>query len=344
VEAIQPGQLKLPQAFKNDPIADCTLGVETAKNNLGIDVLLDVEDIVKYPEQHAMMTYISSFRDYAETSKFRKVSDDEFVPDLNKCLVYGPAFQPGNEAGNETYFTIEVRNSADRKVQCGGHNIAVRITGPHTQSQFSATDNTDGTYFVTFTPHEDGNYIIEVYLNDRAIGESPVHVSIQAVKGPTSTKPVSHWFVLDQMTKKFVPYSDEDNDVLENHFIRWNGGVVSIREFKMDLTKNEEINTVQKYLFQFVTRPIVRGTWFWQDDDAKWYPYDTTTAAILEKAYQRKEFNRNVDISEGKKVRYVSQFPDGSFRQFRQSKEARKEGRPVERGYKGQVIEYELKK
>jgi len=204
------------------------------------------------------------------------------------CKVYGPALNPGNDAGLKTYFTIEVRNKYNKKVACGGHNIATRITGPHTQEQFVAKENGDGTYFVEFTPTEDGNYIIEVKLNNIPIGESPVHVSINAVKGPTGSKPVAHWFVQDLTTKRFFPYSDVQNAELETHFAQYSGGVVTIGDLKIDLSKHEEIDTVHKHLFSHITRPIVRGTWFWQDNDEKWYPYDDTTAAILEMAFQKK--------------------------------------------------------
>jgi len=271
-----------------------------------------------------MITYISYFRDAAEKLKIASKNTNlekerllDLIPDKSKCIVYGPALQAGNEAGNETYFTIEVRNSKNNIIPQGGHNIDVRITGPHSQSKFLAKDNSNGLYFVTFTPDEDGNYVIEVNLNKEAIGESPVHISVKPGQKAMGSKPKPHWFCQDLNTKKWIPYSDEDSDMLEDQFFRFGGGTVVIRELKIDISKREEVNTQKKHIIHHIARPILRGTWYWQEDDNSWIPYDEATAATLEKAIQNNEFNKNVNISDGKKVRYVTQFTDGTFRQFR---------------------------
>eukprot|EP01123_Difflugia_compressa_P000391 TRINITY_DN10475_c0_g1_i1.p1 TRINITY_DN10475_c0_g1~~TRINITY_DN10475_c0_g1_i1.p1 ORF type:complete len:310 (+),score=54.93 TRINITY_DN10475_c0_g1_i1:54-932(+) len=290
-----------------------------------------------------MITYLSYFRDYAANRQTRNTIESECVPDLSRCIVYGPALEEGNEVGQETYFTIELRNCNDNKI-CnanGKHTLNVTITGSHSKNDFEAKENEDGTFYVTFVPKGDGNHVIEIKLDGVPIGNSPVHVSFNAAKGNIMTKPVAHWFVQDQTTKKFVPYSNEDSELIEKHFSQWGGGILTIREFlKIDTTKNEEVNMSQRSLFSYLTRPILRGTWFWQDDDYLWYPYDTSTATILEKAFQENKFHENVCIAEGKKVRFVTQFPDGSFRQYRQSRDAKAGGRLVQRGYMGQLHEY----
>jgi len=346
-DVLCPGHMKLPRDFTNDPVADTTLGVKHATDNMAIPLVMDVEDIVHHPDQHSMMTYISYFREYALTHELHKQKDLEMTPDISKCIVYGPGLEPGNDADKETYLTIEIRNAADRKVPSGGHNIFVRITGPHTQSKFNAVDNLDGTYYVTYTPGEDGNYVVEVRLDDKPIQSSPFHVTINPVKGPVTTEPKPHWFVQDIATQKWVPYDQDINQEIEAQFAAYGGGMIQILNnmYRIDLSGREEINLTKKHLLgSHERRPVIRGTWFWKTDDATWCPYSEEICVILEKGYKDNKFTNGaeVDISEKKKQRFVKE-EDGAFNQYRKAHDA-KLPRPVHRGYLGQVIEKELPK
>jgi len=343
--------LNLPKDFKNEPIADCRLGVETSRDKMGIIPLVDVEDIVKYPDQNAMMTYISYFRDRAE---FLKIHNDnlaqqrdlllETTPDLSKCIVYGPALGPGNEALQETYFTVEIRNAMNNKIVVPSHEISVKITGPRSQSQYKANDNGDGTHYVTFTPETDGNHIIEVKLNNIPIGASPFHITIEGIPKSLITKPKPYWYFQDiYETKNWFPFPQNENHLIESQFEEYGGGVIQINEFRVDISKREQVNTIKRHIIHFETKPILRGTWFWEDDLGNMIPYTEEICAILEGAYQNNQFNRNVSFTMVKKVRYVSQFPDGSFKQYRQSSKALTKGRRVERGYGGELLYFEEK-
>jgi len=70
-------------------------------------------------------------------------------------------------------------------------------------------------------------------------------------------------------------------------------------------------------------------------------PYIEEICVTLEGAYQNNQFNKIVSFTMGKKVRYVSQFPDGSFKQYRQASDAKTKGRRVERGYSGELLYFE---
>jgi hypothetical protein len=70
-------------------------------------------------------------------------------------------------------------------------------------------------------------------------------------------------------------------------------------------------------------------------------PYSEEISTHLESSYHNNLFTKNVSFSMGKKVRYVSQFPDGSFKQYRQASDASTKGRRVERGYGGELLYYE---
>jgi len=348
-EAVKPGQMKLPKDFKNDPLLDCRMGVEAAKDNMEIIALVDVEDIVKYPDQNSMMTYISYFRDYAEWLKGQTVNIKqqqdlllETTPDLAKCIVYGPALEAGNEVDQETYFTVEIRNARDKKIIAPGHVVNVKITGPRSQYHHKANDNGDGTHYVTFIPENDGNHVIEVKLNDTPIGSSPFHIQILPKPKPLKTKPKPQWYFQDiYETKNWFAFPDNENEIIEKQFDTYKGGVVNINEYRIDITKREQINTQRRHIIHFETKPLMRSTWFWETDKNELEPYNEEICSILENAYQTNGFNKNVTLTMGKKLRYVSQFPDGSFRQYRQASDANNKGRKVERGFEGQLIYFE---
>lgn len=40
------------------------IGINAAKDNMGIPIIVDAADMVNSPDELAMMTYISYFRDY----------------------------------------------------------------------------------------------------------------------------------------------------------------------------------------------------------------------------------------------------------------------------------------
>jgi len=128
---------------------------------------------------------------------------------------------------------------------------------------------------------------------------------------------------------------------LKKQFDTYKGGVVNINEYRIDITKREQINTQKRHIIHFETKPLMRSTWFWENDKDVLVPYDEEISSVLETAYQTNGFNKNVLLTMGKKKRYVSQFPDGSFRQYRQATDANNKGRKVERGFDCQLIYFE---
>jgi hypothetical protein len=320
---------------------------------MNIPIIIDPEDMVSHPDKQAMMTYLSYFREYfLNKSHLEEDKGLELIPDLSKCIVYGPGLEVGNDAGKPTYFTIEIRNAANRKVPKGGHNIFVRITGPHSQQSFQATDHHDGTYYVTYTPDEGGNYVVEVRLENTPIQSSPFHVTISDLPEEYISEPVACWFVLKEVVnkvEKWHPYDSATNEILEKQFQTFGGGVVNVlnNSYKIDLTLKEEINIQKKNLIMGPDkRHIRRGTWFWVDDDNNQVPYSEEFAVILEKAYKEGKFanGSRVDISDKGKIRCVQESAPGIFTQYRNSTKAKSEGRSVLRGYKGLLLQKTLTK
>lgn len=98
--------------------------------------------------------------------------------DANNTLVYGPGLE-GGEAHVPGVFTIEARNKANQPITKGGHPYSVNILDPFGEKvPVDLLDNNDGTYTVTYTPTDAGDYKIEVLLARAQVAKSPYTVSI----------------------------------------------------------------------------------------------------------------------------------------------------------------------
>eukprot|EP01127_Copromyxa_protea_P008945 TRINITY_DN206_c0_g1_i1.p1 TRINITY_DN206_c0_g1~~TRINITY_DN206_c0_g1_i1.p1 ORF type:complete len:754 (-),score=220.15 TRINITY_DN206_c0_g1_i1:24-2285(-) len=182
-EAVLPGQMNLPADFTNDPVRDAHMGITKAHQNMNIPPIIDAEDMVHSPDELSNMTYISYFRDYLDLAA-RRADQELFerTPVAGKCIAQGPGLMPGNEAGIETHFTIQAINGAGRPVPCGGHAFPVVIKGPSGFVPSNTVDNNNGTYYVTYTPTEEGNHEIGITFNNQHIQKSPVTVYINPAR------------------------------------------------------------------------------------------------------------------------------------------------------------------
>jgi len=169
--------------------------------------------------------------------------------------------------------------------------------------------------------------VVEDQLTTTTIPSTPVLLR---------TVPVVHWYFQDSTdNNKWKPYDDPVSDQLEAIYIKTGGnGTVQIRTSTFDLKTMKEKDGVLQNI-GFGGKRILRGMWFFQDDDDSWVPYETEVAQKLEIAVQHGTFRR-VDVSI-KPPRFVLQHADGSFKQYRQTKGGNPSGRDTKRGYNGQV-------
>jgi len=144
-----------------------------------IPKILDANDMVDNPDEHANMTYISYFRDYLERAKSREEEERlRRTAVAGKCKCYGPGLE-GGEALIETEFTIEAINAKGNRCPCGGHPFRVKIKAPNGDIDHNMTDNEDGTYRVTYTPQDTGIHNIAVTLEDKHLPGSAFKVFIR---------------------------------------------------------------------------------------------------------------------------------------------------------------------
>jgi len=153
-EVIQPGQMNLPKDFKNNAVDNCQMGLTKAYENMKIPQLVDAEDMANAPDELAMMTYISYYRDYW-TSLMDKL-----------------AFADNCTFSSFTCHVQAAKKSGQRKVD-GGDPFQGTVTGPRGAVPAQVVDNNNGTYQIHYTLPQPGTYTVSVALNGKQIKGSP---------------------------------------------------------------------------------------------------------------------------------------------------------------------------
>jgi len=104
------------------------------------------------------------------------------APDASKCLAYGPGLEKA-EIGQEAPFTVEMRGWNGERINSGGQNLAVKVTGPFGDVPAEQKDNSDGTHSVSYKPLDVGSYKVEITVDDQAVADSPYTVEAHAPEG-----------------------------------------------------------------------------------------------------------------------------------------------------------------
>lgn len=146
-----------------DPLISTATATDTAESVFEIPRIMDAVDLVENPEEHSIMTYVSYFRDWADTMKARASP--------GQCTAHGPGVDGGDIGSGDTSFTIVAANSQGAKKSEGGDQFAVTVTDPSgASSQPELKDNGDGTY--------SGNYPLTAgpgdYKVDIALRNDPI--------------------------------------------------------------------------------------------------------------------------------------------------------------------------
>jgi len=244
------------------------------------------------------------------------------------CVVSGPGITCGS-VDTLTYFVLE---PADKSTVLS--MISIRITGPTNEIPTKITDRRDGTFVVEYQPAELGNHLVQVFREGSPFIGSPFQVFIKQLEDKVDP-PNSHWFYegtrqegLHKM-HVWVAFDDETSDEIERKFQKHSGvGGSDILFGKSHIDFNDKFersNSSPK-----IKRRILRGTWFYENEDGAWAPYEEEAAKTLEKEFQSGHF-KTVNVTE-KPPRIVVASPTG-MKQLRLSKKGNPVGRPVVRGY-----------
>jgi hypothetical protein len=153
-EAIQPGQMNLPQDFSDDAMTNCAMGFDKAEQNMSIPKILDPEDMALNGDELANMTYISYYRDYWQ-SMLEKMAWAENCTFLSFSAHVQAATRDGMPKTD------------------GGDKFLAAITGPTGDVANRVDDNGNGTYSVHYTLPGAGEYSISVKVQNKDIAGSP---------------------------------------------------------------------------------------------------------------------------------------------------------------------------
>jgi hypothetical protein len=223
-------------------------------------------------------------------------------------------------------------------VTCVSTTFTLTITPLYnSQSLYSLDINAScrGSTHHTFT--EPGTHRIEICLNGIDIYGSPRFVEVYPA--PNSDIPIPLWRLLNYTIDRHT------NNLIE---ALYQSGCVRTPEIGLPSTGynwaldfNAGKATRENFFRWTVEEPLSRDIWFWTDDQLKLVPYSPEYAQALENGFINGTQDR-VDVNDlvRNKTRWVMKGPgEGEYRQYRQKRDAKKEGRRVYRGYYGQSLD-----
>lgn len=191
VDSIKPGVLtpRDLSALSGEPIKDCDKAMTVAQEEYDIHRLIDPEDMVNCPDELAMMTYISAFRNYLSEESRRQreeLARKKRTADPAFCYAYGPGLQGAN-VFQPAEFTIVAKNCFDEELVAGGDVFDVSVNGPDGHAKVQVSDNGDGKYPGSYVVTKPGDYTVNIQLRGEHIKDSPYAVHVDGPSAGYST-------------------------------------------------------------------------------------------------------------------------------------------------------------
>jgi len=195
---------------------DLNTSIETALKEYDIFKLMDAEDIHECPDELAMMTYISYFRDWALDEAKRRAAEIEAerlrkmrTADPSQCYAHGPGLQ-GGTTNNHAPFTIQAVNYFGDPLPTGGDQFVVTLSGPNGDVPVKVVDNNNGTHSCSYLPTVVGNYNLGITLRGDKIKDSPWK---PVITGPDAKTSYAHGpGVEGARTKRAAPFTVQSVD------------------------------------------------------------------------------------------------------------------------------------
>jgi len=163
INAIEPNLCRDHKALDpNDKLNNATKGIDTGFNEFGIPRVVLPEEM-NHPkvDEHAMMTYISYYRDLdLKYTKKGNLAD--------RCVAYGPGLVEAI-VGEDAPFTVETP---------GGGKLEIKVEGPSSTAPVKIKDVGNGKYEVSYKPTEPGDYKVHVLYDGKHIPGSIFHVTV----------------------------------------------------------------------------------------------------------------------------------------------------------------------
>ena len=184
VDSIEPGIIspKDLSSMTGNPGDDVEKAMQTAKDSYRIPRILDVTDMTESPDELAMMTYVSYFREYLGDEARRKREEQARLArtaDAAHCFADGPGLEKA-ETHQPAEFCIHARNCFDAELdpKHGGDAFKVEIVRDGAEVKPTMKDNGDGNYPVTYVASIPGAYEVRITLEGGAIKGSPYKLTV----------------------------------------------------------------------------------------------------------------------------------------------------------------------
>jgi len=159
-DSLRPGALDMKQTdADNHPLQDIQLAMDTAHREYNIEPSFEAHDMNEDPDELAMMTYVSYFRDWLEKEALRQKQ-----PFGGNTTAEGPGVE-GGHAKKPAPFRIITRTRVNRQCVEGGAKFNISIQSPGGPLQHKPIqDNGDGTYDSEYFPQRAGHYTVSIQL------------------------------------------------------------------------------------------------------------------------------------------------------------------------------------
>jgi len=154
-DSLQPGVM--PQnSWTGKPLPDIEQAQDIAEKEYSIPKLIDAIDINECPDELAMMTYISFFRDW-------------WLDGFKKTDMHHSGFVNFG-------FTVQTRDKNGNNKKFGGDNFEFRSSDK--SLNLNPKDNGNGTYSAHFD-YTQGKVAFNVFFNGHELAQSPLTINVE---------------------------------------------------------------------------------------------------------------------------------------------------------------------
>jgi filamin len=192
-DSLQPGTLDY-NGLSGNALNDTETAMDTAEREYQITKLMDAIDMVEMPDELAVMTYISLFRDWWNDQARRRAAEEEAerlrkmkLADPSQCFAEGPGLVQAY-TNNVAPFTIHAINYFGEPVVMGGDQFAISVVdGSGKAVHFDSSDSGNGLYPVSYTPVSVGQYAVTISLRGENIKGSPFTPNVSGPSAHSTT-------------------------------------------------------------------------------------------------------------------------------------------------------------
>jgi len=170
VNVLEPGFVDLAQRPPEKAKENMDFAFDTAEEKFEFPKLLDAVDVIEYPDDLSIMTYVSYYKHWLAT----RGAVAEFTYAEGDGLVGGESMTPA-------HFKIISMNKDNEMCPFGGANLFIKLLDNKNVPvcEVEIKDNLNGTYDCTYEATRPGTFNLQILIGRANIRDSPFHPVIQ---------------------------------------------------------------------------------------------------------------------------------------------------------------------